>query len=414
MGAKGVIVTKTETGIPDCHIIQFSERKDLELRVTLRKPKYRQIHRSLHTPDLAEAMTRFGVVYADVIKEPDLFSHKVEVFITKLADEFMNEQTSRVIREEIAEGTRKGKDRSIYKGMLPYLVSRKVTKVSEVNGQTFRDYGTWRKDNFGFEQETINTEIRHIKEFLYWCQKVKQNWKGEIWLIPPLRKVKGGVKPNSAYTDEMVIEMMDYLEWKSNDDNVSPYQRLRWKIFTLYFSLQMQCGCRTSEFTYVQWKHVRVSGYNPLFPNQLEGIVNDVHIPVSKTGPRDILFESASLVLMKAIYESKGWKLNPEDYVFANILNRQRQTSQSFNKLFNQMKDDLGYGDEFTLYSTRSVYISDRIVQGSPLSLIAQQCGNSTRVIEERYQDVILKINSDQLTKRNQTEQSREEFVPVI
>ena len=142
--------------------------------------------------------------------------------------------------------------------------------------------------------------------------------------------------------------------------------------------------------------------------------MNDVHIPVSKTGPRDILFESASLVLMKAIYESKGWKLNPEDYVFANILNRQRQTSQSFNKLFNQMKDDLGYGDEFTLYSTRSVYISDRIVQGSPLSLIAQQCGNSTRVIEERYQDVILKINSDQLIKRNQTEQSREEFVPVI
>ena len=35
-------------------------------------------------------MTRFGVVYADVIKEPDLYSHNNVVFITKLAYYFWN------------------------------------------------------------------------------------------------------------------------------------------------------------------------------------------------------------------------------------------------------------------------------------------------------------------------------------
>jgi len=414
MSAKGVIVTKTETGIPDCVIIQFSERKDLELRVTLRKPKYRQIHRSLHTSDLSEAMQRFGAVYADVVHEPDLYSHINVVLIAKLADEFLEEQTSRVIRQEIAEGTRKGKERTIYKGVIPFLVAHKLTKVSEVSNQTFKNYGAWRKDNYGYEQETINTEIRHLKEFLYWCQKHKGHWKGEEWLIPTLRKVKGGPKPNSAYTDEMVEEMMLYLEDKANDDTLSPYQKWRWRLFTLYFTLQMQCGARTAELTYVQWKHVMVRGYDPLNPEQLDNIVNSVHFPVSKTGPRDTIFESAALILVKKLYESKGWVINPEDYVFSNLLTRKRQGPQDFNKKFNQMTDDLGYGDEYTLYSTRSVYISDRIIQGTPLSLIAQNCGNSVRVIEDSYQDIILKVNAEPLLKRTAKDGDNSEFISVI
>lgn len=414
MGAKGVIVQKLETGIPDCHIIQFSERKDLELRVTLRKPKYRQIHRSLHTPDFPEALKRFGAVYADVIAEPDIYSHTNSVLLTKLVDEFMTEQAQRVSRGEIAPGTHKGKDRSLYKGFIPFCVQHKLERVSELSSASFKNYGAWRKDNFGYEQETINTEIRHLKEFLFWIQKAKGHAGGIEWLVPTLRKVKGGPKPNSAYTDDMVVEMMTYLEEMCDNPNISPYQRWMWKLFTQFFILQMECGCRTSEFTYVQWKHVKLKGWNPHKPDELTNIVNDVHIPISKTGPRDIVFESSALVVIKRMYEAKGRVLNPEDYVFSNLLTRKRQGPAAFNAKFKEMHDHFGYGDEFTLYSTRSVYISDRIVQGSPISLIAQQCGNSSRIIEDRYQDVILRVNAAPLIKRNGQADGSDDYFPIV
>ena len=116
-------------------------------------------------------------------------------------------------------------------------------------------------------------------------------------------------------------------------------------------------------------------------------------------------------MLVKKIYELRGLVVGPEDYVFANILTRQRQGPYDSNKKFTQMKEDLGYGSEYALYSTQSVYISDRIVQGSPLSLSAQNWGNSTRVIKENYQHIILKVNAEPLLKRNAKDGAVGEFV---
>ena len=126
------------------------------------------------------------------------------------------------------------------------------------------------------------------------------------------------------------------------------------------------------------------------------------------------MFESSALVIIKRMYEAKGMVLNPEDYVFTNILTRKRQGPGAFNTKFNQLKAHLNYGDEYTLYSTRLVYISDRIVNGTPLSLIAQNCGNSTRMIEERYQDIMLKVNSAPLIQRHGQEESFNEFMPLV
>ena len=78
-----VIVQKIEPGVPDCHIIQFSEQKESELRGTLRKPKCRHIHRSLYTADFPGVLKSFGAAYADVIAEPDICSHTNSVLLTE-------------------------------------------------------------------------------------------------------------------------------------------------------------------------------------------------------------------------------------------------------------------------------------------------------------------------------------------
>ena len=121
--------------------------------------------------------------------------------------------------------------------------------------------------------------------------------------------------------------------------------------------------------------------------------VNAVHIPISKTGPRDVVFQSSVLVQLREIYRDKGLSIDPESYVFTNTFNGCRLWPQGFNSKWKLMSEELGYPSEYSLYSSRSTCITDRIINGTPLSLIAQNAGNSSRDIEESYRDVILQNN---------------------
>ena len=414
MANRGKILKKVETGIPKCVVIQFDRLDELQLQVTIGKAgSYRRIHRSLGTTDWAEAMKRFGPLYAEVIAEPDEFSRKHSIHLNKLVDEFMEKVQQRLRREEIAEGTAKNKERSLYKAFLPWCAAKGIKRVSEVEHNTFADFPADRID-MGYDYDTNAVEVRNIKEFLFWCQKVKGHWKGVHWLLIPIPKPKGGPKPNAAYLDPMIEEATDYLEAKQTDDNLSPHQRWLWKLFNQFWILQMDCGCRTAEFTHVQWKNVKIKGFNPARPDSLLEVVNDVHIPISKTGPRDIVFQSPALVILKRMYEEKGFTLHPEDYVFMNTLNRKRLGPQGLNNKFKEMHNDLFWAENYTLYSTRSIYISDRIIQGTPITLIAQNCGNSVRIIEKDYRDVILKLHVEPLVQRRFSETEGGEYMPLV
>lgn len=185
MSAKGKIVESWETGIPDAVILKLSERRNLELRVALRKPKYRQIHRILGTSSIDEARTKVGLVYSQLMQQPDEDARKVAVDIARLMDLFFEEQQNRMNRKEISAGQLKGIEVSIYKALLPYCIKRRLTMVDQVSFKTFSEYGSERV-SMGYEQSTVNTEIRHVKQFLLWSQKVKGHWGGFEWYRPTI------------------------------------------------------------------------------------------------------------------------------------------------------------------------------------------------------------------------------------
>jgi integrase len=413
MASRGRILEKRETGIPGVEIIRFELWENLVLRVLLKKPKKRFLHRVMETSDFDEATGQFGALYADIMQEPDRHTRKNTLEIRKLADLFMEEQEKRFKRQEIAEGTLKGKERTIYKGMLPFCSAHNLTKVESVNFKSFFTYATWRKDNYNYQQTTINTEIRHLKEFLLWAQKTKGHWQGFEWYVPTIKKVKGGTKPNAAYTDEMVMDMIGYIESQSINKVLTPYKRTQWKVFLQYFSFMLASGCRSAEPSHIQWKHVKCRYWNRTDSKTLDDVECDVHIPISKTGPRDILVKSPSLIYMKLLCEGLSMNLTGEDYVFMNIRSRKHQPTPTWNALFAEMHEQLGYGPETTLYSCRSTYLTEKILLGVPLSVLADQCGNSARVIEEDYKDLILKRNSSVLLVQPTVEGLKDEFTPL-
>lgn len=414
MTSRGRLVEKRSTPMPQAFICQYENREHLQLTVRLDDPR-RYLHRSLETADWTEASMKFGMVYTELLGNPDEKARVHSVHINKLLDQFDSEQLSRVRRNEITEGTHKSKSRTLFQGFLPYCNHLGIKRVSDIEGTTFKHYGEWRHDVYHYQQGTINTEIRHLKEFLIWCQKSKGHFKGEHWLVPTLRQTKGSVKEtNRAYTDEMVEEITDYLLEKQNDQTLSIHQRWLWKQFTLFWTLQLDCGCRTAEFTHVQWKDVQVRGYNPERPDTILEVINSVHIPESKTGPRDIVFQSPVLIQLREIYKEKGITLTPDSYVFLNTLNGKKISPQGFNRKWKDMSEELGYGPEYSLYSTRSTYITDRIINGTPLSMIAQNAGNSSRMLESRYRDIIMKTNTRVMTQRAGLKDDDTEFRSLV
>ena len=194
MANRGKILKKVETGIPKCVVIQFDRLDELQLQVTIGKAgSYRRIHRSLGTTDWAEAMKRFGPVYAEVIAEPDEFSRKHSIHLNKLVDEFMEKVQQRLRREEIAEGTAKNKERSLSKPS--FLVCAKgINRVSEVEHNTRASLpteSTW---------DTTTTPMQWSQEHqgvLFWCQKVKGHGRESICCCSH-PQTEGGPKPNAA------------------------------------------------------------------------------------------------------------------------------------------------------------------------------------------------------------------------
>lgn len=399
--------------MPGVDVILYSNRRDLYARILLQKPKRKYVHRCLDTKDLAEALQKTTAVFMEVVQEPDKFSRTKVQTLNKLADLYIQQETDRVRRKEITEGTLKGRERVIYDAVLPFCAVNKLETVSDIKHNSFLNYGASRVDS-GYSQSTVEIDIRHLKSFLFYCQKQHGYWKGFEWLVPVPRKVKGGPKPNSAFTDEMIAEMTEYLERKTKNEELSRHQRWRWQLFSQYFTLLLDSGARSSEPAHIQWKHVRVRGFDPTIPASILAAECDVHIPVSKTGPRDTVFSSPVFILLKKMYSTRGIEPTPEDYVFLNVFNRKQLSVQGFNSKFKEMHADLGYGPQFTMYSTRSTYISDKIIQGAPLSLISQNCGNSARVIEQSYQDIILKRNAAVLLERKAFSEESKEFLPLV
>ena len=90
-------------------------------------PTYRQIHRMLGTTDWSETMKRLGPLYQDIVAEPDRHSRTNIVHLNKLVDEFINEQEERVRREEMAQGTFNSKERTLYKGFIPFYLKGNIS-----------------------------------------------------------------------------------------------------------------------------------------------------------------------------------------------------------------------------------------------------------------------------------------------
>lgn len=173
-----------------------------------------------------------------------------------------------------------------------------------------------------------------------------------------LVKPKGHTQTRRSLTDE---ERQQFL------------QAIKGKRYELYFMLQLYCGLRPHEVSFIQGKDCNT---------------NVLHIRGTKTKNADRYVPIPSFLGLP--------ELNDEEYLFEHL------TEQKRNRWWNSLKKDLG-NVEWTPYCLRHTYCTDLEKAGVPINVAKQLMGHSdisitsniyTHTADDVFKSVALLIES--------------------
>ena len=130
---------------------------------------------------------------------------------------------------------------------------------------------------------------------------------------------------------------------------------------------------------------------------------------------------------LKDHYQDHGYTTKPDEYVFRNIgtLNSRkddfvgRPLSDSFlRKLWYEFSEEtqayhkIQFQRKYTLYSCRSFFINQMLMEGHEPHIVAKLVGHSVKVCERHYEEIKMMQISDQLVELRKVDLSKKGFTP--
>lgn len=303
--------------------------------------------------------------------------------VAKLAIERMREHP------EGAKGASTVKDHELALGKyhIPFFDR---TYITSIDRQKLAEFDAWRIKKLGRTpaQSTLKTHNVALK-------KVFDEAVIRKWMTPgqvPVLSSAGGIaatRRDYFTTEEIEKIRKAFPEWIA-ESRKQQTRELR-ELLYYYFNVAVLTGLRPgTEMDNLRW-------------NDIEMKPDHVVITVRKgkttlhTGNRHVVGNSAVLDWILNMHESsqdgqdtvegvpKDW--NPlvfrlPDGTTTDGLGR------NFTALLRRLKLDQGSGGKRTLYSLRHTYITHRLLDRMPVSVIAKQCGTSTAMIETHYSHI--------------------------
>lgn len=326
--------------------------------------------------------------------------------------------------EQVKKHTVQGKKSSLKKLNL-YL--ERYDKPSDIPEDAFADYVAWRRtrnwDKSKHKRnanppsdQTVNKELTDFKGCFDW-------WKSKKICVQkisfPFVKIdwNKSVEKNPAFTLEDWKTIVYYLRtWvnltknaNGNEIKNSFYRR----VFAEFLKVQANSGLRPHEALLLKWSDVElrskleISNSNP--DKQRQRVIAHIQVsPETKTGRRLVICPAG--IYFKRIYalykEQESRSPRPEEYVFRNIgtVNSRADnfvglplSDTFFRKLWYELKEmvqaDKGilFTNNYSLYSTRSFFINQRLEMGVPPAIVGELVGHSIKTMERYYKNIRLK-----------------------
>jgi len=326
------------------------------------------------------------------------------------------------------------------KHLLGYLKTQGITKPSQITETTFDDYVAFRR---GIAKQTLKTEVKEIGGFVRnWLVRHKhvsiEVGRSPV-LFPKVSLNFEDLDANpaiSAHDYDLINKQIRYNYLKGSKNRNSLYFR---NMFWCLIHTLKNTGARPIELLAVRYKDITITNpkrYSVGMEEDVDDFKGTIFLHHTKTGrPRDIICRSNAAErivkfrhFQKQYFEDYGFRVPNEDSLFfgkpvelmEKTYNHNYLDQVWRNDIISPIKDKLEgnrYSDKpYTIYSLRTTFIENCILDGIDIYTVATLCGNSVKTIQRHYDrhDVLTKAADIQQIERGRKRVDKPEEFNIL
>lgn len=271
------------------------------------------------------------------------------------------------------------------------------------------------KNNFKHKKRYENTHLvrgSHVlimRDFLKYC--VSKRYISEVKVSGAAPRARHEKTQRRAHLTSKQVELLRtrLFERLERSRNYHISKRYQFVFQYAYFEMLLGTGMRPlTEMNSLYWGDLQV--YRMKGVTQIKTAVHE-----GKTGPRTINVSVDAYKALNLLYEVQVeafGKVKENDKIFRTFAGNQMAMGTHLGKTLRQLIEadtDRG-GNRISVYSLRHTFITQAISEGAPIEHIAQQCGNSARVIQKTYNHFIVTDRVSLIPGMGATKRETEEF----
>jgi len=440
MGGSTWVQNKTELFEGELVVFQRANSPNYYMRVYVAKES-KHYQKSLRTKSQYEAIEKakveYKIIQSKVSKEEKVFT----ITFGEALEQYAELEKARERRGLIGKDWLDKKNQYLTNSFVHYFGN--TTLVNNVSDKGMEEYIDMRLKRCK-KKQTIQQEITIIKHF-YNSYLIK---KGFVFKIPefPAFKVRKQDKARRedtftiqeytklfTYMREWVkeknvsntrIAVKDYGKKNSKEKVMSDWERKmeihRRNLIREMILIGANTGIRCpKEMLSLKWEDIKVKKETiaGLYGSNVEKEELIAVIQINeeqKTGSRVVIGKAGEYFVRLKNYfrEVLGYEPEPNDFVFMEFFGRRKFESLDRYALYRMwgelMRDCKLRRIKFTPYHLRHFFITQSILNGVDLMLIAKNCGNSINTIASHYEHIQMETQTENLIKRRNVRKEME------
>ena len=338
--------------------------------------------------------------------------------------------------KQIAMGTYDRAENVLYVPLIKYFEEVGINAVNDINIDTFKGYVVWRQKNAkgrwdnlkkgtGLTKVSLSGELDQIKRWI------------NHWLLPhklikaELASTKGFIEypkinpedllANPAINPEDWSTIITYVrkDWIHRRGCERPSARGTWSRNMLYnwMLICKNTGARPEELMKLRWKDVEKEDVGRTNSKGEEVSKEIAHCVLrsSKTGAMRISSCNCVYVFDRWLAFQKEWmkinnkpmEITPNSLVWGCPYKNGLPLSYSrFKDMWDEIRHDcegqlkghIFSEERYTIYSMRSTFIEDNLIQGKDIFLIAKAAGHDVKTLMKHYERIDPRKRSREMT----------------
>lgn len=263
-------------------------------------------------------------------------------------------------------------------------------------------------------RQTVNSIVAAVKK-MYKDVAITRKYitMAEMPIFKYLKVPKDNSPKRDVLTAEEYAGIRKWMQYKwVNEKDIKPDEKLKRRLYGLFFTIHHQTGCRSKEILGIKWKDISIISTDKGEDKRFRRAIN-IDKENSKTGVgRKIVAPVAEQFdRIKRIYKELGIEINREEFVFQHISKTRRGKNVAWGqpliekrlKAVCEGSAAAGIwkpeGRNITNYSARHYYATQAIMRKMDIYDIALNMGTSIQFLQSTYIHTTTLMKADDMTK---------------